>query len=637
VVGTYKCTMALSIIENLNRHWEEAAKYNDEADWEHMDRELDCIWVICNRPNFPNAASLRQRCRCEQGKVARRQGRYVVAEAHLHEALCLRNERDMQRADVMGELSTVYMQRHQFEEAKIILQQQYSLAHELLSSENSRDSTLSAELQMCRAVGNLGMVNYHLAINDERPDKTLLKEAIAQLWKRVASARDLQKKLLGTSEYEKVRTWEALGRDRLTLCYAADGDLKEAVRCGEMSQATAKCLSDPTTRALSRFFYGYALWRSGRRDDAIEQWEFAEGGNSCTSVMALCKEPSEEQRAYLRIMLGECVRMDGYDEQNHSALDYAVFCGDEETENLVLQGLARTHSNPEIQELRAEAHLRKLYRQIFQETFRRELMKERSDCIATLRSLYARLLDTDETKRRLLDRFKYVRYADFDRLGRLPTSNDHMTRTFSDQNPLHDSSAPTEYVIFISYRWIGKESHQSSHDADSIQHTQYKRVRSAVREFLDTHPEKSPEKIAIWLVRVIPNSLPFSPSSYLYSQDSACIDQDDTAKKVRGISSLPLIIAQCDAIISLVDDTYYSRAWCAVEVLLMQTMALYKRHECFEHLLNDPFSDPVNGHLQQRVRSFEVEISDLRVTYESDRPLIAFLVRQSKLLGRTGS
>ena len=82
--------MALSIFEILNRHWEEAAKYNDEADWEHMDRELDCIWVICNRPNFPNAALHRQRCRCEQGKVARRQGRYVVAEAHLHEALCLR-------------------------------------------------------------------------------------------------------------------------------------------------------------------------------------------------------------------------------------------------------------------------------------------------------------------------------------------------------------------------------------------------------------------------------------------------------------------------------------------------------------------------------------------------------------------
>lgn len=498
--------MALTIFEVLNRHWEEAAKYNDEADWEHVDRELDCIWVICNRPNFPNAASHRQRCRCEQAKVARRQGRYDVAEAHLHEALYLRNDRDIQRADVLGELSTVYMQRHLFKEAKDFLQQQYGLAQELLSSETPEKLALSAELQMCRAVGNLGMVNYHLAIDDERPNKDLFKEAIAQLWKRISSATGLQKKLLGTSQYETVRTWEALGRDRLTLCYAADGDLEEAVRCGETSQAIVRGLSDPTTKALSRFFYGYALWRNGRRDDAIEQWEFAEEGNSCTSAMALCKEPSEEQREYLRIMLREGVRMDGYDEQNHSALDYAVFGGDGDTENLVLQGLARTNTNPEIEELRAEAHLRKQYRQIFQETFRRELMKERSDCIATLRSLYARLLDTDETKRKLLDRFKYVQYTDFDSLGRLPTSNDRITRTFSDQSPKHDDSAPTEYVIFISYRWIGKGSQPSSHDSDTVQHTQYQRVRSAVGDFLDTHPEKSPEKIAIWLVRVLFNT-----------------------------------------------------------------------------------------------------------------------------------
>ena len=245
--------MALTIFEVLNRHWEEAAKYNDEADWEHVDRELDCIWVICNRPNFPNAASHRQRCRCEQAKVARRQGRYDVAEAHLHEALYLRNDRDIQRADVLGELSTVYMQRHLFKEAKDFLQQQYGLAQELLSSETPEKLALSAELQMCRAVGNLGMVNYHLAIDDERPNKDLLKEAIAQLWKRISSATGLQEKLLGTSQYETVRTWEALGRDRLTLCYAADGDLEEAVRCGETSQAIVEACPIPLRKRCHAF------------------------------------------------------------------------------------------------------------------------------------------------------------------------------------------------------------------------------------------------------------------------------------------------------------------------------------------------------------------------------------------------
>lgn len=283
--------MPLTISEILNQHWEKAAKYNDEADWEHMDRELDCIWVICNRPNFPNAALHRQRCRCEQGKVARRQGRYSVAEAHLQEALRLRENHDIQRADVLGELSTVYMQRHLFKEAKHFLQQQYSLAFGTLRSEIPEESVISARLQMCRAVGNLGMVNYQLATNEARPNNILLKKAIAQLWERIDSTKKLQQRLRGTAQHEKVRTWEALGRDRLTLCYAADGNLEAAVRCGKVSQEVTQGLSDPTTKALSRFFYGYALWRNGQRDDAVEQWEFAEEGNSCTSAMALCKEP----------------------------------------------------------------------------------------------------------------------------------------------------------------------------------------------------------------------------------------------------------------------------------------------------------------------------------------------------------
>ena len=108
--------------------------------------------------------------------------------------------------------------------------------------------------------------------------------------------------------------------------------------------------------------------------------------------------------------------------------------------------------------------------------------------------------------------------------------------------------------------------------------------------------------------------------------------------KARGVSTLPLVVAQCNAIISLIDKAYYKRAWCAVEVLMMQTMASYKQHRCFEHRLYSNSADPVSGYLQQRVRNFEVdEIANLELTLESDRPTIAFLVRQSKLLGRSGS
>jgi tetratricopeptide (TPR) repeat protein len=495
--------MDLNIVDALDRHWMKAAVYSDKADWEHMDRELDSIWNICSRSGFPNAASEKQRCRCEQGKVARRQGRYRDAEVCLQEALSLRDDEDIHQADVMGELSTVYMQRHLFHQAKQLLQKQHELARKVFRKATLQESALLAELQMCRAIGNLGMTNYQLAVISERPDRALLQKAIEQLWTRVGSAKDLRERLVGRRQYETVRTWEALGLHRLTLCYAADGNLNEAVRCGEMARETTKYSSDPTVRALSRFFYGYALWRDGQRDEAVEQWEFAKVGDSCTSVMALCKEPSEEQREYLRILVKECVRMDGYDEQNHSALDYAVYCEDEATEQVVLQGLANTYSESEVGKLREEAHLRKQYRKIFQETFRKELMKERSDCIATMRSLYAKLLDTDEKKRQLLDRFKYVRYTDFDGLGRMPKSDDGVTRTFSDQTIHQNSNTPTQYVIFISYRWLGKNNQPPSHDPDDADHTQYKRVRVAVAEFLDNNPNASSENIALWLVSLV--------------------------------------------------------------------------------------------------------------------------------------
>jgi tetratricopeptide (TPR) repeat protein len=495
--------MDLNIVDALDRNWMKAATYSDKADWGHMDRELDSIWNICSRPGFPNAASEKQRCRCEQGKVARRQGRYSDAEVCLQEALSLRDNEDVQQADVMGELSTVYMQRHLFHQAKKLLQEQHGLAQKIFRNVTLQESAHPAELQMCRAIGNLGMTNYQLAVMSEPPDGALLQRAIKQLWMRVDSAKELLVRLVGRRQYETVRAWEALGLHRLTLCYAADGKLNEAVSCGKMSRETTEDSSDPTVRALSRFFYGYALWRDGQRDEAVEQWEFAKVGDSCTSAMALCKEPSEEQREYLRILVKERVRMDGYDEQNHSALDYAVYCGDEVTEQVVLQGLANTHSESEVGKLREEAHLRKQYRKIFQETFRKELMKERSDCIATMRRLYAKLLDTDETKRQLLDRFKYVRYTDFDGLGRMPESDDGVTLTFSDQNHQQNSNTPTQYVIFISYRWLGKDNQPPSHDPDDADHTQYKRVRVAVTEFLDNHPNASPGNIALWLVSLV--------------------------------------------------------------------------------------------------------------------------------------
>ena len=492
--------MELSAEEVLDQYWKNVDMYNAEAEWEHMDRELDHIWDICRRPGYPDAAKQKQRCRCAKGKVARRQGRYDDAETCLRDALALREDRDIQQADVLGELSTVYMQQQLFPKAKQFLQRQYNLADEVFRSVPPLQPTLSAELQMCRAIGNLGMTDYQLAIAGGQLDKPLLHEAIRQLQQRIVSAGSLQTKLAGSGQAEIALTWKALGLDRLTLCHAADGNLKEALRCGEESRALTSHSHEPTGKALSRFFHGYALWRDGQRAKAVERWEFTDEGDSCSCAMALCKEPSKEQHEYLRIMVQAGVRMDGYDRQSYSALDYAVFSGDEETMNLVLLGLANTNEGPEITELFKEARLRKQYRAIFQDTFRRELMREREDCIKIMRREYAKLLDTDETKQELLDSFKYVRYTDFLSLGRLPRSDDGVTVTFSGPMARWNDDA---YVIFISYRWLGHDSQSSSdYKPDNEQHTQYKRIKCAVSEFLENHPKMSREKIALWLVSV---------------------------------------------------------------------------------------------------------------------------------------
>ena len=92
---------------------------------------------------------------------------------------------------------------------------------------------------------------------------------------------------------------------------------------------------------------------------------------------------------------------------------------------------------------------------------------------------------------------------------------------------------------------------------------------------------------------------------------------------------------QCDAMISLMDDDYWHRAWCAVEVRLMrELMQSYHLHEWWEHRLHSK-SDPVHGTLGRGNEARDVDISKMSLTEEKiDRPKIDFLVRQSKLMGR---
>ncbi len=90
-------------------------------------------------------------------------------------------------------------------------------------------------------------------------------------------------------------------------------------------------------------------------------------------------------------------------------------------------------------------------------------------------------------------------------------------------------------------------------------------------------------------------------------------------------------LAQCNAVISLVDETYYERSWCCVEILMIQTLRkAYGIHLWYEHNTN-----PVDATQSLRLgpEDMEIRMSEKKVTYESDRPGLLFLERQTRLLG----
>jgi hypothetical protein len=120
------------------------------------------------------------------------------------------------------------------------------------------------------------------------------------------------------------------------------------------------------------------------------------------------------------------------------------------------------------------------------------------------------------------------------------------------------SSHEDDYIMLLSYRCLGKGS------PDDSSNTQYNRMKHALELFLNKHPWLDHDKGGVWLVSLSFLLLRLQSDQGL-SQDIACIDQLDPDGKQRGINALPLIVAQCNAMISLTDATYLTRAWCGVE------------------------------------------------------------------------
>ncbi|ROT36105.1 hypothetical protein SODALDRAFT_300418 [Sodiomyces alkalinus F11] len=615
------------------RAWEglvdEGRQHAQRSEWEHALRAFNAALILCQSDAaaaaargegegeeealFPNVALYRQRVMGELGKTNRRFGRYETATQILEHAVAEMGP-SAHRVELSGELGVNCRHMNRLEDARRAFEHQYDTAKQL-----------GLETEMCRAIGNLGMVHYQLAQRDGDGDGGLLDLAIRELEERVATARRLRRQheknendvpttTQGPSSdpalLSLLKTWETIGLARLSTCHYARGAVDQAALSALESLRMTHDSSDATVKAMSRFFYGRALLRLNRRKEALSLFNLP---GTCSPAIALAKEPSDEHRSYLRELVAAGADMDIVDEQGYTALDHAVFNADVEAEALVLQGLAK-NAETKIAGRRSEARLRKGYRELFQDLMRPVLLRRERHCLRDLRRAYADALAADDAKRAMFDGMSFLPWPEFAALGRLPGHQDGLRRkSVPGQGPgVEDLAA--DVVIFISYRWINETPGATSPDDEN--HTQYQRMKRAVEGYLQLHPSVDPLKLGIWM-------------------DHACVDQEDPSL---GVAALPMIIAQCDAMISLVDDQYYKRGWCAVEVLMAQTLRnSYGNHHWYEQLWLPAAEsgDHLGGggwHLREGANQ-DIVMKDKLLTYEEDRSKVVFLERQSKLLG----
>ncbi|KAK4888690.1 hypothetical protein LTR27_012429 [Elasticomyces elasticus] len=445
----------------------------------------------------------------------------------------------MERLEILGELGTVYRHMDDFIKAGHAFDLEYKLGTQLI---------WQAEAEVCRAIGNAGMVKYQQAMLLQRSNlsrQRMLEEAIQDFKRRIELASSLRQRLSSLPNdceaqrlSSKTHFWEAIGVVRLVLCYVATGQIEDALKQGERGITLCETMADPTSRAHARFYHGYALWHRGRDKDKAEAKRLFElhgpdKRDRCTPAIAFCKEPSAEYRGYLAFLIDKCtVRVDHYDESGYTALDYAIFSGDEKSEDSIIRGLTLVpaegneskRSTKEVTILRDEASLRKHYRVILQEHFRPAFSTGGRNLLKTVKSKYAELLNSSSDMSSALDELKYVQWSKFRKHGRLPRSDDQPNIVEIYQSSWTGDASDVQ-IVFISYRWIGRSSQPPVDGPDDIENTQYLRMCDAVERLLE-ETNVDGNRIGLWL-------------------DIACIDQQHEAAKRRGIASLPLIIAQC--------------------------------------------------------------------------------------------
>ncbi|KAH8719305.1 hypothetical protein GQ44DRAFT_751726 [Phaeosphaeriaceae sp. PMI808] len=460
----------------------------------------------------------------------------------------------------LGKIGKMYRMLGRYDQACESCKQLFSTHHNLdFAAEEQYHGAIQLNLEKFayRAIGNIGMVNYQLYLLNK--DDALLSTAISQLNERIDRAQRFGDVIL-----------EAIGYSRLSLCYIAKGDFERAVQVAQKNYDLTCIGNDATKIGFAKAFFGRALLYAGRKGEALTLFNAPHG---CSPIIALCNEISGEHRQYIIEMINAGADLKLRDQQGYSALECAVYNGDVTTAKIIEEGLRAQilreggNVDEQLTRFKYEATLRKGYRDIFQDRLRPVLLDASKDStLQTLRQTYAASLSNDTDRQNAFDGLKFIRYTDFLRCSRLPRSNGGYTKEFT----IGEGSPQNPFILFFSYRWIskGSDAQASNFSPDDDANTQYNRMLRAIKQFIDLHRDIDQDQLCIWI-------------------DFACVDQDHQRP---GVAALPLNLAQCNAMISLVDEKYYERSWCCVEVLMIQTLRkAYGIHLWYEHLI-----DPVN-------------------------------------------
>jgi tetratricopeptide (TPR) repeat protein len=469
-----------NIITNL-RSWEvlheTGLRFSDRGEWEEALGSYRTALHMCHNNAWLDHPRYKHVSLGAIGKMYRMLGLYYQASECLEDTV-FNTPQTRFRIDCAGELANVYRHMDRLDDCKRVAQDQYYGAKQL-----------NLDKFACRAVGTLGMVNYQLYLLNQ--DSSLLETAISQLTERVERAQQIGDIVL-----------ESIGYSRLSLCYMAKGDPEKAVQMGQKN-FDLMCMQQDTTKiGFAKAFLGRALLFAGQKDKALELFDSPLG---CPPIVALCKEISNEHRQYIIEIIDAGANLKLRDKQGYSALECAVYNGDDETTKIIEQGLraqiSRERGNVEEQltQFQYEATLRKGYRYVFQDELRPILLgASNSSTLQTLRQTYAASLAEDSEKRNTFDGLKYVTYDDFLRSGQLPRSDAGYTR----ESAKRKEGRPEPYILFFSYRWIAKapSAQTSIFSPDDEDRTQYKRMLSAVEQFLNLHRDVDRDQLCIWIV-----------------------------------------------------------------------------------------------------------------------------------------